>query len=676
MAGERPSRRPGARRRRRIATGRLSRFAIVFLCLALYLFLRVVNPLPVESLRDDAIVRAIDMARFIGASKVVGQASDVVVVDIDEATIANFGRWPLPRLALAQLVDAVKAGHPAAIGLAYVFTNAGHGEEADQALARSFTGGHVVLGTAELKSRQVADDLKSRLARVGFDNLAALDALPRFGRLTSIPGQLMQSGAGAGLLAIQLSHNGVPIRLPTLVRYQNGIIPSLPLEMMRVGMQAPVINVSSGLFGLRGVSIGGRSIRSAPDGMIWFGADKSEAPRRISAMDIMAGKERGDAFRSAYVLIGSTAAGLSSEHVAANGEVLPDLDALAYSLAALLQGKTYYYPAQSFFLEMLLALGLAVVAFFAASVLTLRAFVTAGLGLIAALWGGAVVVIARTGQIVDPGILSGFVALLCGALILNKYRLMRKEAGDVIAEKEREVTTMREDTARVAVAAANPRLSIALSHELRQPLTAASNYLGAIRRLAGREQAEGARNLATYADEASRQISSMSDIMNELAEIVRGDLTLQRENDVRGILIEAVSVTLASKDDPSVRFVADIPDNLAPVLLNRRQIQLVVSNLARNAIEAPRQGKELTLVLRVRPLGHEWVEVSLADNAAGIPESIQERLFSRFETSKSKGSGIGLPLCRDIVEAHGGEIWFESAPGKGTTFFFTLRKAH
>ena len=128
---------------------------------------------------------------------------------------------------------------------------------------------------------------------------------------------------------------------------------------------------------------------------------------------------------------------------------------------------------------------------------------------------------------------------------------------------------------------------------------------------------------------------------------------------------EAVSATLASKDDPSVRFVADIPGNLGPVLLNRRQIQLVVSNLARNAIEAPRRGKELTLVLRVRPLGHEWVEVSLADNAAGIPESVQERLFSRFETSKSKGSGIGLPLCRDIVEAHGGEIWFEVRAGQG-----------
>lgn len=221
----------------------------------------------------------------------------------------------------------------------------------------------------------------------------------------------------------------------------------------------------------------------------------------------------------------------------------------------------------------------------------------------------------------------------------------------------------------MAVAAANPRLSIALFHELRQPLAAARNYLGAIKRLAGREQAEGVDRLAQYADEASQQISSMSNIMNELAEIVRGDLTPLREPDLDTVLIGAISATVFSFNDPNEHLTTDIPVKPRAVLLNRRQIQLVVSNLARNAIEAPRKHPELALVLEIRAVDASWVEVSVSDNAGGIPDSARARIFSRFESSKVGGSGIGLALCRDIIGAHGGEIWFETGPDTGTTFF-------
>jgi signal transduction histidine kinase len=101
----------------------------------------------------------------------------------------------------------------------------------------------------------------------------------------------------------------------------------------------------------------------------------------------------------------------------------------------------------------------------------------------------------------------------------------------------------------------------------------------------------------------------------------------------------------------------------------------VVSNLTRNAVEAPRKAQELVLVLAARAVDRDWVEVSLADNAAGIPDSLRDRIFLRFESSKNIGSGIGLPFCRDIISAHGGRIWFETSPETGTTFFFTLRRA-
>lgn len=664
-----------ARRGLRRRAGIRSRIAITLVCLGIFLLLRIFNPLPVERLRDTAIGRAIEMARIVPVEKNTGPAPTVVIVDIDDATIARYGRWPLPRNVLAQLLDVVKAGKPLSVGFPYVFTGASEGQDVDRKLAESLRGGHVVLGTAQVRSSRAFDAANMPAASVRLDNADALDAMPYFERLMPIPELFMGSVAGAGLLSIQLSHNGVPRRLPTVVRHGNGLAPSLPVEMMRVALGGQYILVSGTASGLRRISIAGRTIRTDPNGMVWFGIDRSRQLRRISALDILEGREGPDSFRSGYVLIGSTAAGLSAEHVAADGGPLPGLDALAHALSALAGDGTFHYPVASIVLEIALALLLGACAYLANSRFGVRIFLASSLGMFAALWGGAAVMIARTGQILDPGLLSLFLAFLFTALILNTYRLARQESSEVIAEKEKEVSILREDSARVAVAAANPRLSIALSHELRQPLAAARNYLGAIRRLAGRDPDGSVDRLANYADEASRQISSMTEIMNELSEIVRGDLTLMREDGLDAVLLDAVAATMVSADDRDVRLIKKFPESLPAVLLNRRQIQLVVSNLARNAIEAPRNRRELVLVLGLRVVDEEWVEVSLADNAAGIPEHLRDRVFSRFESSKARGSGIGLALCRDIVEAHGGRIWFDTAPGTGTTFFFTLRRA-
>lgn len=259
--------------------------------------------------------------------------------------------------------------------------------------------------------------------------------------------------------------------------------------------------------------------------------------------------------------------------------------------------------------------------------------------------------------------------------MLNKYRLAKQEARTTIAQKEDEVSGLRAENARVAVVAANPRLSVTLSHELRQPLTAARNYLGAIRRLAGNKTEGNADKLANYADEASRQISSMSELMNELADVVRGDLTLQTEAHFEDVVSEAVSSTVSSFEEEDIHVSHSSMPVVPPVLLNRKQIQQVISNLVRNAVEAPRPRKQLKLAIAMRAPDADTIEVSIADDANGIPDSDHHRIFSRFVSSKKGGSGIGLALCRDIVEAHGGKIWFESTPGVGTTFFFTLRRA-
>ena len=109
------------------------------------------------------------------------------------------------------------------------------------------------------------------------------------------------------------------------------------------------------------------------------------------------------------------------------------------------------------------------------------------------------------------------------------------------------------------------------------------------------------------------------------------------------------------------------------ILADKVQIQQVLLNLFRNAIEAVAQGVRRELLVASRPSANGMVEVSVADTGTGISPDIAEQLFQPFVTTKPQGMGVGLSISRTIIEAHGGQIWTESNPGGGAIFKFTLR---
>jgi signal transduction histidine kinase len=104
------------------------------------------------------------------------------------------------------------------------------------------------------------------------------------------------------------------------------------------------------------------------------------------------------------------------------------------------------------------------------------------------------------------------------------------------------------------------------------------------------------------------------------------------------------------------------------------QIQQVLLNLVRNAMEAMQDVEERSLTIKAE-LADEGatVQLSVQDTGTGLAPSVQEKLFTPFTTTKKTGMGVGLSICRTIVEAHGGKIWAESSRGEGTTFHFTLK---
>ncbi len=213
-------------------------------------------------------------------------------------------------------------------------------------------------------------------------------------------------------------------------------------------------------------------------------------------------------------------------------------------------------------------------------------------------------------------------------------------------------------------------MAAAIAHELNQPLTASANYVAAAIRLLDAPQPELAhiRQALTL---ASTQTLRSGEIIRRLRAFVERGETARRPEQVDALVEEASALALVGLGDRGVTVKFDRDPNLPPVVADRVQVQQVLLNLLRNAVEAMEQCpvRELTLGTA------RWasmVAVSVADTGSGISAAIEAQLFQPFVTTKSAGMGIGLSVCRAIVEAHGGRLWVEPNPGGGSIFRFTL----
>ena len=229
-------------------------------------------------------------------------------------------------------------------------------------------------------------------------------------------------------------------------------------------------------------------------------------------------------------------------------------------------------------------------------------------------------------------------------------------------------------TARLATVG---EMASLLSHELNQPLAAISSYAtGSLNRL----QTEGAaldtadlamamRRIAEQVERAGKLIHSVHDFVRRRAKV--------REPVAPQVLLDAILplVHLQARK-LGVQVQLDVADGLPPVLCDRSMVEQVLLNLTRNAMQAMEHPAvaERVLVLRVAQM-QEWVGFSVSDRGPGIPPSVAERLFTPFFTTKDEGMGLGLSLCRTVVEQHGGQLSFEANVPQGTVFRFTLPKS-
>ena len=186
---------------------------------------------------------------------------------------------------------------------------------------------------------------------------------------------------------------------------------------------------------------------------------------------------------------------------------------------------------------------------------------------------------------------------------------------------------------------------------------------------------EPATTMREALTEAAHETFRAGDIVRRLREFVsRGEVD-KRVEALPGLVEDAGRLALAGARERGVRSFFTSEPGATSVLADRVQIQQVLVNLMRNAVEAmsTSQVRDLSIGTRLRPDG--YVEVTVQDTGPGIAPEIRSRLFEAFVTSKQDGMGLGLSICRTIVEAHGGTIWVEHPETGGTRFHFTLMHA-
>jgi PAS domain S-box-containing protein len=240
------------------------------------------------------------------------------------------------------------------------------------------------------------------------------------------------------------------------------------------------------------------------------------------------------------------------------------------------------------------------------------------------------------------------------------------------ADEERErLRQAQADLAHLSRVTTMGELTASLAHEIRQPISAAVTDAKTCLRWLGRDEPD----VAEACEAASRLVKDVTraaDIIDRISSLFKKGV-LQRELvDVNELIGEMIVLLRSEANRYSISIGTDLTEGLPKVMVDRVQLQQVFMNLMLNGIDAMKEttgGGELTIKSEA---DDAQLLISVSDTGAGLPPEQAEQIFKTFFTTKDKGTGMGLPISRSIIESHGGRLWVTPAPGSGATFQFTL----
>jgi|SRR5579859_1656755 len=244
-----------------------------------------------------------------------------------------------------------------------------------------------------------------------------------------------------------------------------------------------------------------------------------------------------------------------------------------------------------------------------------------------------------------------------------------------LTQRDERLVELRSELAHVSRLSTMNEMAAGFGHELNQPLTAISNSVGALKIMLGdgrKELDEVTRSrVMQAANQAQNQAIRAGEIVRRLRVfIARGEADARLE-DLASLIEESVALAAPNAKSEEIEIRIVLSPKADGVLADRIQVQQILVNLIRNAMEAMRGSPaphHLTISTSAR---RDMVEVSVSDNGPGVAPEFAKELFSPFHSTKTTGMGVGLSICRRIVEAHGGRMWLEWSLS-GADFRFTI----
>ncbi|QYR22698.1 hypothetical protein KZ483_07050 [Paenibacillus sp. sptzw28] len=232
----------------------------------------------------------------------------------------------------------------------------------------------------------------------------------------------------------------------------------------------------------------------------------------------------------------------------------------------------------------------------------------------------------------------------------------------IIAHDITELNRLRDEIGRMERLSLVGQMAASITHEIRNPMAVIRGFVQLMRE---RSPEHHQQYFQIVMEELDRANSIIDDFLS-LAQ----DRILEKEScSLQSLINDLFPLLVADANMRGLTIELNLDDRLPPLMLNEKEMKQLILNLARNGMEAMDQNGVLQIATS---FNHGVAELRVKDNGCGIPKEKLERLFEPFYTTKSRGTGLGLPLCLSIVERHGGQIRVESAEGQGTTFIVSF----
>ena len=263
--------------------------------------------------------------------------------------------------------------------------------------------------------------------------------------------------------------------------------------------------------------------------------------------------------------------------------------------------------------------------------------------------------------------------LSVGEVWVGKRRLFTGFIRDITERQgtEQRLQDLQSELLHVSRLSAMGQMASALAHELNQPLTAIMNYVKAATRTMNALEGPQVGKAREWMEKATNQTARAGQIIRHLRDFIEKRESSRTYENLNKVVEEAIALGLVGSADMNVKVHLELDPNVVAILIDKIQIQQVLINLIRNAIEAMQASPKRDLTIRTEAQ-KDAVEVGVSDTGPGLSDDVAARLFQPFVTTKEKGMGIGLTICQSIIEAHNGRIWASPNQAGGVEFRFRL----